>query len=92
MFSLPLTQSPGNVAVRSNLANFGALGLGDVELHHDRLHEVVTRRTTRGTTDGTAASATAAAPMARTSSRTRGSPGSGIQLADRLGSWCIVPA
>lgn len=30
-FSLPLTQSPGNVAVRSNLANFGAAGLGDVD-------------------------------------------------------------
>ncbi len=29
-FSLPLTQSPGNVAVRSDLANFGASGLGDV--------------------------------------------------------------
>jgi glutathione transport system substrate-binding protein len=29
-FSLPLTQSPGNVAVRSNLANFGAAGLGDL--------------------------------------------------------------
>ena len=28
-FSLPLFQSPGNVAVRSNLANFGAGGLGD---------------------------------------------------------------
>ncbi|MBJ7338001.1 ABC transporter family substrate-binding protein [Mycolicibacterium sp.] len=30
-FSLPLTQSPGNVAVRSNLANFGAAGLADVD-------------------------------------------------------------
>jgi len=29
-FSLPLVQSPGNVAVRSNLANFGAAGLGDL--------------------------------------------------------------
>jgi peptide/nickel transport system substrate-binding protein len=29
VFSLPLTQSPGNVAVRSNLANFGAFGLAD---------------------------------------------------------------
>jgi peptide/nickel transport system substrate-binding protein len=29
-FSLPLTQTPGNVAVRSNLANFGAAGLADV--------------------------------------------------------------
>lgn len=29
-FSLPLTQSPGNVAVRSSLANFGAAGLGDL--------------------------------------------------------------
>lgn len=29
-FSLPLFQAPGNVAVRSNLANFGAPGLGDV--------------------------------------------------------------
>jgi peptide/nickel transport system substrate-binding protein len=28
-FSLPLTQAPGNVAVRSNLANFGAAGLAD---------------------------------------------------------------
>jgi peptide/nickel transport system ATP-binding protein len=28
-FSLPLLQSPGNVAVRSTLANFGAAGLGD---------------------------------------------------------------
>jgi peptide/nickel transport system substrate-binding protein len=30
-FSLPLTQSPGNVAVRSTLANFGAFGLADVD-------------------------------------------------------------
>ncbi len=30
VFSLPLTQSPGDVAVRSTLANFGAAGLGDV--------------------------------------------------------------
>ncbi len=29
-FSLPMTQSPGNVAVRSSLANFGAAGLADV--------------------------------------------------------------
>ncbi|WP_319457113.1 MULTISPECIES: ABC transporter family substrate-binding protein [unclassified Mycobacterium] len=29
-FSLPLTQTSGNVAVRSNLANFGAAGLADV--------------------------------------------------------------
>ncbi|MBV8967053.1 MAG: ABC transporter family substrate-binding protein, partial [Mycobacteriaceae bacterium] len=28
-FSLPLTQAPGNVAVRSTLANYGAPGLGD---------------------------------------------------------------
>jgi peptide/nickel transport system substrate-binding protein len=30
-FSLPLTQSPGDVAVRSTLANFGARGLADVD-------------------------------------------------------------
>jgi peptide/nickel transport system substrate-binding protein len=30
-FSLPLIQSPGNVAVRSDLANFGAAGLADVD-------------------------------------------------------------
>ena len=30
-FSLPLTQSPGNVAVRSSLANFGAPGLADLD-------------------------------------------------------------
>jgi peptide/nickel transport system substrate-binding protein len=29
VFSLPLTQSSGNIAVRSNLANFGAFGLAD---------------------------------------------------------------
>ncbi|MFZ1178756.1 MAG: ABC transporter family substrate-binding protein [Mycobacterium sp.] len=29
-FSLPLTQSPGDVAVRSQLANFGAAGLADL--------------------------------------------------------------
>ncbi len=29
-FSLPLMQSPGNVAVRSTLANYGAAGLGDL--------------------------------------------------------------
>ncbi len=29
VFSLPLTQSTGNIAVRSNLANFGAFGLAD---------------------------------------------------------------
>jgi peptide/nickel transport system substrate-binding protein len=31
VFSLPLTQSAGNVAVRSNLANFGAFGLADAD-------------------------------------------------------------
>lgn len=31
VFSLPLTQSPGNVAVRANLANFGAFGLADAD-------------------------------------------------------------
>ena len=30
VFSLALTQSPGNVAVRSTLANFGPAGLGDL--------------------------------------------------------------
>ncbi|WP_422745714.1 ABC transporter family substrate-binding protein [Mycobacterium sp. WMMD1722] len=30
-FSLPLFQSPGNVAVRSSLANFGPAGLGDLD-------------------------------------------------------------
>lgn len=30
-FSLPMTQSAGNIAVRSNLANFGAAGLGDID-------------------------------------------------------------
>ena len=30
VFSLPLFQSPGNVAVRSKLANFGPAGLGDL--------------------------------------------------------------
>jgi peptide/nickel transport system substrate-binding protein len=29
-FSLPLFQSPGDIAVRTNLANFGAFGLADV--------------------------------------------------------------
>jgi len=29
-FSLPLFQSPGNVAVRTNLANFGPAGIGDL--------------------------------------------------------------
>jgi peptide/nickel transport system substrate-binding protein len=29
-FNLPLYQSPGNIAVRSDLANFGAHGLADV--------------------------------------------------------------
>ncbi|MCB0938412.1 MAG: ABC transporter family substrate-binding protein [Mycobacterium sp.] len=31
VFSLPLFQSPGNVAVRSKLANFGPAGLGDLD-------------------------------------------------------------
>ncbi|WP_018599035.1 ABC transporter family substrate-binding protein [Mycobacterium sp. 155] len=31
VFSLPLFQSPGNVAVRSSLANFGAFGLADAD-------------------------------------------------------------
>ncbi|WP_082957932.1 ABC transporter family substrate-binding protein [Mycobacterium alsense] len=30
-FSLPLTQSPGDAAVRSTLANFGAVGLADLD-------------------------------------------------------------
>ena len=30
-FSLPLMQSPGNVAVRSNLANYGPAGVGDLD-------------------------------------------------------------
>jgi len=29
-FSLPLTQSPGDIAVRSTLANFAATGLTDL--------------------------------------------------------------
>ena len=29
-FSLPLFQSPGNVAVRSSLANYGPAGIGDL--------------------------------------------------------------
>ena len=29
-FSVPLTQSPGDIAVRGTLANFGAAGLGDL--------------------------------------------------------------
>jgi peptide/nickel transport system substrate-binding protein len=31
VFSLPLTQSTGNIAVRSTLANFGAFGLADAD-------------------------------------------------------------
>jgi peptide/nickel transport system substrate-binding protein len=31
VFSLPLTQSPGNIAARSSLANFGAPGLADLD-------------------------------------------------------------
>jgi peptide/nickel transport system substrate-binding protein len=31
VFSLPLTQSPGNIAVRTNLANYGAFGLADAD-------------------------------------------------------------
>jgi peptide/nickel transport system substrate-binding protein len=30
-FNLPLFQSPGDIAVRTNLANFGAPGLADVD-------------------------------------------------------------
>lgn len=30
-FSLPLTQSPGNVAVRATLANYGPAGVGDLD-------------------------------------------------------------
>ncbi|HEX5144149.1 MAG TPA: ABC transporter family substrate-binding protein, partial [Mycobacterium sp.] len=30
-FSLPLTQSPGNVGVRATLANFGPAGVGDLD-------------------------------------------------------------
>ena len=29
-FDLPLFQSPGNLAVRSTLANFGPAGIGDL--------------------------------------------------------------
>ncbi len=42
VLSLPLFQSPGNVAVRSNLANYGPAGHRGPQLHRDRLHEVVT--------------------------------------------------
>jgi peptide/nickel transport system substrate-binding protein len=31
VFSLALFQSPGNVAVRSTLANFGPSGVGDLD-------------------------------------------------------------
>lgn len=31
-FSLPLFQTPGNVAVRSNLANYGPAGIGDIDI------------------------------------------------------------
>ena len=30
-FNLPLFQSPGNIAVRSDLANYGAFGIADVD-------------------------------------------------------------
>jgi peptide/nickel transport system substrate-binding protein len=30
-FSLPLFQSPGDIAVRSDLANYGAPGLADLD-------------------------------------------------------------
>ena len=30
-FSLPLTQTPGNMAVRTKLANYGPAGLGDLD-------------------------------------------------------------
>ena len=36
-FSLPLFQSPGNIAVRSNLANYGAPGLADLD-YTNRIH------------------------------------------------------
>ena len=30
VFSLPLFQAPGNVAVKSTLANYGPAGIGDI--------------------------------------------------------------
>ena len=30
-FSLPLTQSPGNVGIRSTVANYGPAGVGDID-------------------------------------------------------------
>ena len=92
-FSLPLFQSAGNVAVRSNLANFGARGPGRRELHEDRIHEAVTRRTARGTAAGTADSATAAGrdrpiPAAGCRGRWGSRP---VRLSGRAGR-AVVPA
>ena len=38
-FCLPLSQSPGDVGVRSTLANFGPAGVGDLRYTASRVHE-----------------------------------------------------
>ncbi len=91
-FSLPLFQSPGNVAVRSTLANFGAFGLGRRGLHQDRLHEAVTRCTVRGTAAGNACSTAAAAAMPQINSRTPRPPGVESSFLARAGRPELVPS
>ena len=82
-FSLPLFQSPGNVAVRSNLANFGPAGHRRPGLHQDRLHEVAALHACAGSTAGSADSTIAAAPIAPTSSRTPDAPGRRVEFRRR---------
>ena len=91
VFSLPLTQSTGNIAVRSNLANFGAFGLADADYTKDRLHEVA-RRTARGTTAGTADSRATAASIPQINARTPNPAGFESRAVSCSGRRSSVPS
>ncbi len=84
-FSLPLTQSPGDVAVRSTLANFGAAGLADLNYTAIGFTRELSRRRSRFGI-GRAPSATAAAPSAFHSNRTSGRGGSASSAGARAAS------
>ena len=91
-FSLPLFQAPGNVAVRSNLANFGPAGLGDLDYTNDRLHEAVTRCTVLRIAAGTAFSTAAAAAMPQTRTRISSPPGVESSVSARAGRRLLAPS
>ena len=91
-FSLPLFQSSGNVAVRSNFGELRSIRPWRCGLHQDRLHEAVTRCTVRGTAAGNACSTAAAAAMPQINRRTPRPPGVESSFLARAGRPELVPS